>query len=135
MKTEKDNLAEAIHLLKIKREQDLVSLKEQIHLLHESLRPINLIRNSIHDVDESPEIKNKLLNTAVGYATNFISKKLFVDAPENSYKKILSSVLQFAVSNLVAKNADTIVTSGENLLKRVLKSKNGTSQQLSSNGH
>jgi hypothetical protein len=135
MKNEKENLAETISLLKIKQAQDLILMKEQLHTTFESLKPINLIKNTFHEIEDSPEIKNGLLNSAVGYATDFISKKVMVNAADNSMKKIIGSVLQFAITNLVAKNADTIVTTGENLLKRVLKSKNGINQQFSANGN
>jgi hypothetical protein len=135
MKNKKDNLTEAISFLKIKQAQDLISLKEQLHTTFESLKPINLIKNTFHEVDESPGMKNDLLNNAVGFATDYISKKILVNAPENSMKKILGTVVQFAITNLVAKNADTIVTSGENLLKHILKSTEGTSPQPSNNGH
>jgi hypothetical protein len=133
MKNEKDNLAETIAFLKIKQRQDLISLKEQLHSTFESLKPINLLKNTFHEVDDSPQIKNGLLNSAVGLATDFISKKVMANTPENSMKKMVGSVLQFAITNLVAKNADTIITTGENLLKRVLKSKNGTNHQFSGN--
>jgi hypothetical protein len=135
MKNEKENLAEAISFLKIKQAQDLILMKQQLRTTFESLKPINLIKSTFHEVDESPEIKNSLLNSAVGYATDFISKKVMVNAPDNSMKKIIGSVLQFAITNLIAKNADTIVTTGENFLKRVLKSKNGTDHQFSGNGN
>lgn len=46
-KNETDTLNQTIISLQNKQAQELKSLKEQFHLTYESLKPINLIKNTI----------------------------------------------------------------------------------------
>ena len=76
MKNESVALNEMIDLLQSKQAGELALLKEQFYCTYESLKPINLIKNTIHELTESPDIKTNLLNSAIGLTTGFLSKKI-----------------------------------------------------------
>jgi hypothetical protein len=101
----------------------LVLVKEQFHAVSESFKPVNIIRNLIDEVAASPEIKTKLVNSAIGLGTGLLTERLVMGNSKNPFKKILGSVLQFAVANVVAKHSDSLKTIGENLLKRLVHSR------------
>ena len=107
-KTGRDELAEAISLLKNKQELELQILRNQFKLAYESIKPINLIKNTLHQIATSSEIRNNLLNNVVGLATGFVAKKLLLGATHNPVKKILGTIFQFAVANMVANRSEQI---------------------------
>lgn len=109
-KTGKDELTEAIRLLKNKQELELQILRNQFQLAYESVKPINLIKNTLHQVATSSEIRKNILNNAVGLATGFVAKKLLLGATHNPVKKILGTIFQFAVANMVANRSEQIHT-------------------------
>lgn len=114
------SLMEAIIELEKKRAYEGILLKEQFIFTYESMKPANLIRSAIQDIASSSELKANLLNTTVGLATGYISKKIFVGGSDNPIKKILGTALMFGISNLVSKNPETIKSLGVqffNLLK------------------
>ena len=117
---ETDASNELILLQEQQYETDLRLLREQFQIAYESLKPINLIKDIVHEVTTTPEIKNNLLSNAIGLATGFISKKLLIDTSHNPIKKVLGTVLQFAIGNVVSKHSDGIKTIGGNLLSRFL---------------
>jgi hypothetical protein len=120
----KINETDALNDLILVQEQqyntDLRLLKEQFHIAYESIKPINLIKDLVHDVTASPEIKNDLSSNIIGLITGFISKKLLIGKNSNSgfFKRIFGMTLQFAVANTVAKHTDDIKTIGSILLDK-----------------
>ena len=122
-------LNELIIVQEMKYANDLVKLKEQFEVAYDSVKPINLIKNLFHEVTASPEIKNDLLSNVIGFGTGFLSKKLLLGTSHNPIKKVFGTLFEFAVANLVSKNADGIKTIGGNLLNRFLK-KNKTKQEI-----
>lgn len=75
MKNERDKLNEAIIVLQVKRKEERMLLREQLHIIYESIKPINLIKNTLKDISSSSEIKSKILDNAIGIGTGYLSKK------------------------------------------------------------
>jgi hypothetical protein len=120
-KNETDLLNELIITMEKKHAYDLELLKEQFHVAYESLKPLNLIKSVFHDVTDSLEIKSNLINNAIGLCTGFLSKKLLTGSSQNPIKKVLGTLIQFGVANLVSKHSDDIKSIGGNFLKHFLK--------------
>jgi hypothetical protein len=118
-KNETDSLNELIILQERKHETQLELLKEQFNAAYESIKPINLIKSVFHEVTATPEIKNDLASNVIELGTGFLSKKLLVDGSHSPVKRVIGTVVQFAIANLVLKNSDTIKTIGSNLLKHL----------------
>lgn len=109
---ETDALNELIQLNQQQYDTDLRLLKEQFHIAYESIKPINLIKNLVHEVTASPEIKEDLASNILGLATGFISKKIMIDEKGSTFKKVIGTVLQFAVANVVSKHSANIKAVG-----------------------
>lgn len=122
-------LDELILLLQEKQAIELKLLKDQFHITYESLRPVNLIKNTIHEVTTSEEIKEDLLKNAIGLATGYLSKKVVVGESDNPFRKLLGLFLQFAVATFVSKHAESIKAAGDNILRFVSDYINGFSQE------
>ena len=103
-----DSLKESIRLLEIRQAEEGLALKIQFKETFESLKPVNLIKNTINDLTNSVEIKNSLFETIVSILTGYLTKKMMVSSNSNPFMKILGAILQFGVTSLVAKNAVSI---------------------------
>jgi hypothetical protein len=121
---ETDALNELIQLNQQQYDNDLRLLKEQFHIAYESIKPINLIKNLVHEVTASPEIKEDVLSNVLGLATGFISKKIMIDENGCTFKKVIGTVLQFAVANVVSKHSANIKAVGTALFNNFFKRNN-----------
>src|ERR1700744_300687 len=121
--TESEALNQKISSLQNRQQEDLKLLKENFHHVYESIKPMNLIKNALHEMTSSPEVKGNLVDGAIGLTSGFLSKKLLFGNSANPIKNILGNVLQFAVSNIVSKHTDEIKSTGINLIQRFLNRK------------
>ena len=134
-KNQTDALNDAIALMEEKQAHELKLLTEQFKITYESLRPINLIKNTVHEVTSSPEIKHDVLSSVLGATIGLISKKLLFGASHNPVKKLIGTLLQFAISNIVSNNSNSIVATDENILHRFTKSGKEEKQTFQNNGY
>ena len=115
-----DSLNDLILVQEMKYDHTLQQLKNQFDVAYESVKPINLIKNLVHKVTASPEIKKDLVSNVIGLSTGFITKRILLGSLHNPVTKVLGTVFEFAVANLVSKNAGGIKIIGGNLLKHFL---------------
>lgn len=120
---ETDSLNEMIVLQQQQYDTDLRLLKEQLSIAYESVKPLNLIKNLVHDVTTSPEIKKDVLSNVIGLGTGLLSKKLLMGASHNPITKIVGTVFEFAVANMVSKNTIKIKSIGESVWKNFFQKK------------
>lgn len=113
-------LRSAILLIEIKQLKEGQLLKEQFKKTYESLKPVNLIKNTVSELLVAPDLKSDLLNAALSLTAGFLSKKLMVGDSVNPLKKLVGTLLQLGVTSIVSKNADGIKSIGANLIDTVL---------------
>jgi hypothetical protein len=117
--TSADRLKNAIQLLEVEQAEKLQLLKEQSRLTVEILRPANLIKSAVKDIVSSPHLLNNMLDTGVGLATGFLSRKLFIGTSANIFRKLFGSVLQLGVTSVATQNSDFIKSFGRFVFQRV----------------
>jgi hypothetical protein len=116
-------LQDAIQLLKEEQTVKSQLLKEQLNISYESLKPLNLFKSALKDISSSPGIGENLLGSAVGLASGYLSKKIFIGTSGNLLRKLIGSVLQYGVTNVVAKHPDSIRTFGQFIMEHFLRNK------------
>lgn len=116
-----DALNDLILIQEMKYNHDLNLLKNQFDVAYESVKPINLIKNLVHNVTASSEIKNDLLGNIIGFGTGFLSKNILLGSLHNPVTKLLGTIFEFGVANAVSKNTNRIKTIGGNLFKHFFK--------------
>lgn len=102
-------------------------LKEQLFVTIDSLRPINLIKGALSEITSSPNIIENVLGSVLGLITGSISKKIAIGASQNLLRKMMGSVLQFGVTNVVSQHSNLLKTMG-NLILQQLFHKNHTNK-------
>ena len=106
-------LKKEIQLLKEEHALKGKLLIKQFHLTYDSLKPVNLLKSTINDVTTSPYLMDNIIGTSVGIATGYLSKKIIVAGSDSKFRKLLGSILQFGITNLVAKNPEAIKSFGQ----------------------
>ena len=116
-------LRESILLLEMKQAYEGRLLKEQFKTTYESLKPANLIHNSLRKFTTSPDFKGNLLNATLSLAAGYLSKKAVIGATHNPLKQLLGTLLQMGVTGIVSKNADGIKSTAMDLISHFLNKK------------
>ena len=112
-------------------ESDREDLKKDFkHFMH-TLSPANIIRRTVHNLSTGPDFKGDLVNMAMSIGAGLLSRKVMVGKTRNPIKNIIGTLLQAGVTNLVAKNADTLKSAGIGLLGKLLSRKKTTGQEES----
>ena len=117
-------LKNEIQRLEVEQAIDGQFLKEQFYITYESLKPINILKNTIYDISTSPHLVDSILGTAVGLASGYVSRKIvMIGASGNLVRKLLASVMQLGVTNVVSQNPDAIKSIGQNIMQHFLPKK------------
>ena len=120
------SLKAAILQLEIMQTEEGKMLKEQFHQAYESIKPINLIKSTFHQLAASEDIKDNIINTSVGLAAGYLAEKLVEGMTSGPFKKLLGAAVMFGVTNVVAKNPETVKSLGKGVLK-IMFSESGAS--------
>jgi hypothetical protein len=109
-------LMDTIHLLETEQDEKGRLLKEQFHLTYESLKPVNIIKNTLNDITSAPFLTDNILGSVVGLATGYLTRVIVVGRSVNIFRKLFGSLIQLAVSRMVAQNRKGIKTLGDFLI-------------------
>ena len=99
-------------------------LKEQFHLVYESIQPINIIKSTFKEAAASDDLKDNILNTSIGLVVGYLSKMLFEDTSTSLLKKLFGTAILFGITNIVAKNPETVKSLGKGFLKIIMNKSN-----------
>jgi hypothetical protein len=116
-------LNEEIQILKEQQAKNLKLLVTQFHHTYENLKPVNLLKSTISEVVSSPFLMDNILVTSLGLASGYLSKKIIVAGSDNKFRKLLGSVFQFGVSNIVTKNPEAIKSISHLIYKKIFHKK------------
>ncbi|MEO8823156.1 MAG: hypothetical protein ABI366_06235 [Ginsengibacter sp.] len=97
------DLKDAIKRLERRKAVLEEELKDRFHEIAEDLKPKNILKNTIAEVQESTVLKNNLLKVALGLGAGYFSRKLLVNKSAGFVKKALGAALQYGITNFVAK--------------------------------
>lgn len=124
-------LKETIALLEKKQALELTILKENTQGFLNDMKPSNMLRNTLQNTFSLPNINDSLLKNALGLGVGFLAQKLLLKNNNTAGKKVLATVINLVVANVVAKHAETIKSWGIDLLD-TLKNKNELNTDLDS---
>lgn len=95
-------LKDAIQLLEAEQSVRLQEMRENFSLTYESLKPANIIKNTMKDIASSPYLFTNIFNVGVGLVAGYLSKRaLFLGRSHKKSRKLLGLVLQLGVTKLV----------------------------------
>lgn len=113
-------LTDAIQILEAEQAAHLYHMREKFYIARESLRPVNIIGNSLKGMVSSPNLVNNILGVSVGLFTGYLSRKaMFAGVANSKYGRILGNVLQYGVASLVARGPKVIQSFRQFIAQRI----------------
>jgi len=100
------------------------ALKEHFHATYDSLKPMNLLKNSVKEIFRSPDVKDNLVDSGIGMATGFLAKTLVTGLSHNPLHKLVGMAVQAGITAVVSKNPDGIKSVASKIYKRFFNKKN-----------
>ncbi len=108
------NQSEALNALilslETKRMNEFGSLKEQLRLTGESLKPVNLIKSAADELTGNSRLKSYLIKAGIGLAAGLLTKKLLTTTKENRATKLVGNIAEMGLNNLTANQYALIKT-------------------------
>lgn len=99
------DLKKQIAELEIRSKRQEETLKEGLKATGESikqtLKPANLLKSGLETVRDTPSIKTIALNTFIGLAAGYITRKLVVGKSHNVIRKTLGVIVQAGITKMV----------------------------------
>lgn len=120
--TSKSGLKYAIQRLEVERDFKEQQLRDNFQKAYNSLKPVNLIKETLNEVVSSPLLIDNILNTTIGLATGFITKKIVIGSSGNNFRRLLGTVLQFGIIN-IAQRPQIIKTLGLSIFRNFIHKK------------
>ena len=105
-----------IGALEYQKSQQLIDLKQQYQTTYDSFKPINILKSSLLEIKNTPEIKQNITSTILGISGGYVMNKLVSITSKNPVMKVVGTVLQFVVGNYISKhtrNTDIIESSDQ----------------------
>jgi hypothetical protein len=98
----------AIRQLEFKQAAEWPILKNQFQNTFESLKPLNVLKNTFKEFTSLPDMKDSIIGTSAGLTAGFLSKALVSGVSHNPIVRLLGTVLQLGVTNVVSRNPEAI---------------------------
>ncbi len=113
-------LKELIAAKEVEHAAQEIVVRKQLLQTYESLKPLNLIKNTLRNVVSSPELRGNLGNTAIGWLSGVAVKNLIQFGSSNPLVKISATIIQMIVAGKVTQNAEEIKSIGALVVKKIL---------------
>jgi hypothetical protein len=117
------SIKEEIAILEQQQKMQMDALKQNATHISDYLKPANLLKSTLENNIPIDSIKKIIFNNAIGLATGFITQKLLIKNKDTFSGKILSTLVNLLVANVVTHNADTLKNWGEQLIGFISKAK------------
>jgi hypothetical protein len=98
-----DGLNQTIQELEIRQDAEWCAIKDEIDEIKHNLKPLNLIRNTVEEINETVGFKSNLAQSALSIGIGYLAKRFVVGKSTSMFKGIFGSLLQLVVTNLVSK--------------------------------
>jgi hypothetical protein len=122
-------LKNAIQLLEAEQADKGQLLKEQFFATYESFKPAKLLGSTLKEMIASPYLIENIIDTTIGLATGYLSKKIVVGVSSNIIRRLLGSALQLGVTSLVSKHPGAIKSAGQVIFKTIFHKKEKNSEK------
>jgi hypothetical protein len=90
-------------------------LKEQLQFVYTSLKPINIIKNTIREAISSTEIHDDIIEYLGNLAADYVTELFTKGSSGNFVKKYLGQILHYGITAIIKLNTKTIRSIGESL--------------------
>ena len=83
-------------------------LKSQTAYISNQLKPVSLLKQTLSELASEPDFKTDLIETSLGFAAGYFSKKMIVGDSDQPLRNWLGNFVQMSVTRIISKNAAQI---------------------------
>jgi hypothetical protein len=112
-----EQLVEEIRLIELRQLDAEHLFKDDLIIIQDYFKPINLVKNACHDLITTPDLKQKVFSYMLSLLAGYASKKLIFGNKKNLVKDVLGSVLQIGVTKMVSTKTEGIMAVVSSLIK------------------
>ncbi|MEN6619529.1 MAG: hypothetical protein ABFC28_08595 [Rikenellaceae bacterium] len=98
-------------------------LKEQFSITLDSIRPVNLIKDTLKDVVESPDLISNILSTSLGLTAGYFTNRMFAGSSGNLLKRLFGNIIQLGITTIIATNPEAVKSFGKCVLQNIFSKK------------
>jgi hypothetical protein len=102
-----ETLNQRIQLLENRQDEEWCAIKDEIDDIKENLKPLNIIRNTIEEINETVGFKGNIAQSAISIGIGYLAKKIVIGKTDSAFKNIFGTLLQLVVTKLVSKDEHT----------------------------
>jgi hypothetical protein len=117
----RESLRRAIEKLEAQQKEALQALKGDLDDAYQSLKPANIVKTLVSEIFHSPEIKEDVLQSAVGYGAGWLANRFVSGENPGFVKRAIAHLAQVGITNIVNGHSDEIRSKSTNLLGRLVK--------------
>jgi len=104
------DLRNAIVIMESEMDEQKRSLNEEINLLYQSFKPVNIVKDVISEVMTSEDLRANLLTATIGISTGYLTKKLIFKKSSSTLKSLTGNLIQYGLANLIIHPSRTLKT-------------------------
>lgn len=110
--TSSNALREAI--IDLERQHALESRQITVQLIHvvESMKPINLIKNTLNEVTQSKEMTDNIVKTSIGLVAGYVTQSLFQRPSHGPIRRLLGTLFSYGITHFLATNPELLTRIG-----------------------
>ena len=113
------DLRRAILQLENEQADEGKMLKEQFYFTLDSLKPVNLIKNTFKEVVASRDLKENILNASIGLTAGFLSRLFIRSVMKSPVNRLIGNAVMIGITNVVARNPETVKSLGKGFFKMI----------------
>ena len=98
-------------------------LKDQLYRTYESFKPARLLGLTMKEMVSSPHFVDNVIDTTIGLATGYLSRRIVVGSSANIMRKLLGTILQAGVTKIVTMHSDTVKSYGKLAFQQIFRKK------------
>ncbi|WP_301926224.1 hypothetical protein [Ferruginibacter sp.] len=119
-------LRTSIRQLEEQTEEQKEKLVKQFHDTYNSMKPINILKNSLNKVVHSPDVVEKIVNTGMGVGLSLLTNRLVIGKSAGVARKLFGTAMELGLANIVARKAAPVKLGALNILSKIFRKKSKT---------
>jgi hypothetical protein len=105
-----EDIKKVIVLIEDEVEEQKKLLMDQINILYDNFRPVNVVKDVFREVVTSEDFRGNILTATMGISTGYVTKRLLFRKDNNLLKALTGNLLQYGIANMIVNPSRVLKT-------------------------
>jgi hypothetical protein len=105
-----EDIKKVIVLIEDEVEEQKQLLMEQVNILYDNFRPVNVVKDVFREVVTSEDFRGNILTATMGISTGYVTKRLLFRKDNNLLKALTGNLLQYGIANMIVNPSRVLKT-------------------------